>query len=128
MKTVSRKTDAPKRIVRPMKLPTKGKRAALSLLVRPEIKRLVDARAKANSRTQSQEAEMMIERCLQYEKAMADLGIELGGIETGPMPTVEAAFWRRGYTPVRHLDGEGRAWKLWAEPGFPGVERSGFVP
>ena len=55
MTTVLRKTDAPKRIGRPFKAPKKGKRAPLSLLVRPEIKRLVDARAKANSRTQSQE-------------------------------------------------------------------------
>jgi hypothetical protein len=43
---------------------------------------------------------------------------------------VEAALRRLGYTPVRvpNNDKPDRPWKLWAEPGYPGTERSGFVP
>jgi hypothetical protein len=39
------------------------------------------------------------------------------------MRNVEAELVRLGYVPIRHPSGK----KLWAEPGFPGIERSGFV-
>jgi hypothetical protein len=97
-------------------------------LVRPEVKQLVDAQAKASGRTQSQEAEMMIEGYLLFKQRMGTLSGVLSEMERG---NVEAALWRLGYTPVRMVkketDGSSTAVKLWAEPGSP-FERSGFVP
>ena len=109
MKTVLRKTDAPKRIGRPMKVPKKGKRAQLSLLVRPEIKQLVDARAKANSRTQSQEAEMMLEAYLQFEELMEATR------QTLTEKLIGTLLFRHLWTPVlTSKEGE-----LWASPSYP---------
>src|SRR5262245_22598699 len=76
MPTVSKKTSTPKRIGRPFKAPKKGTRAPLSLLVRPEIKQLVDKRAKASGRTQSQEAEMVIERAFARDELIAAIGTD----------------------------------------------------
>ena len=117
-------TTTAKRRGRPFKEPKPGKRAPLSLLVRAEIKQLVDERAKASGRTQSQEAEIMIERCLIYDQTMEAMRATIADMQKG---NVEATLWRLGYTPVREWR-EGKVWKKWAEPGFPGVERGGFVP
>ena len=120
-------TTTTKRRGRPFKAPKAGKRAPLSLLVRAEIKHLVDERAKASGRTQSQEAEMMIERCLTYDQTLEAMGTTLADMQKD---SVEGALRRLGYTPMRvpNEDKPDRPWKLWAEPGYPGIERSGFVP
>ena len=120
-------TTTTKRRGRPFKAPKAGKRAPLSLLVRAEIKHLVDERAKASGRTQSQEAEMMIERCLTYDQTLEAMHTTLADMQKD---NVEAALRRLGYTPIRvpNTDKSDRPWKLWAEPGYPGTERSGFVP
>jgi hypothetical protein len=110
-----------RRIGRPMKEPRRGKRAPLSLLVRPAIKRLVDKMAKANGITQSAQAEMLIEQGLAVRQVLDAMGKTVAEIESG---SVDTALSRRGFTPIRHMV-EGKAWKLWAEPGFPGIERSG---
>jgi hypothetical protein len=117
-------TTKAKRRGRPFKPPKPGKRAPLSLLVRAEIKALVDERAKASGRTQSQEAEAMIERCLTYDQMMESMRTNLAELEKG---SVEAVLWRLGYAPIRQFI-DGKVCKAWAEPGFPGIERSGFVP
>jgi hypothetical protein len=62
-----------KRIGRPMKSPEPGKRASLGLKVTAEIKQRIDAAAKITGRSQSQEAELLIERALAYEKALGEL-------------------------------------------------------
>jgi hypothetical protein len=121
---VTTTTERPRR-GRPFKQPKKGKRAPLSLLVRAEIKRLVDERAKASGRTQSQEAEMLIERCLTYDQTMEAMRTNLAQMEKG---SVEATLWRLGYRPVRTVSEDQKIWKLWAEPGYPGIESSGFIP
>jgi hypothetical protein len=120
-------TTTTKRRGRPFKAPKAGKRAPLSLLVRAEIKHLVDERAKASGRTQSQEAEIMIERCLTYDQTLAAMQTTLADMQKD---NVEGALRRLGYTPMRvpNEDKPDRPWKLWAEPGYPGIERSGFVP
>lgn len=117
-------TTRAKRKGRPFKEPAPGKRAPLSLLVRSEIKKLVDERARASGRTQSQEAEAMIERCLAYDQTMEAMRTNLADMQKD---SVDASLFRLGYTPIREIR-DGKAWKLWAEPGFPGLERSGFVP
>jgi hypothetical protein len=109
-------TTKAKRRGRPFKAPKAGKRAPLSLLVRAEIKQLVDERAKASGRTQSQEAEMLIERCLQFESV---LGTEAGA--------VQQLLWRYGYTRLGISNPRtGERGFAWAEPGV--IEESGFVP
>ena len=50
-----------------MKAPGKGERVSLGLKVTADIKRHIDAAARASGRTQSQEAEILIERALTYD-------------------------------------------------------------
>jgi len=113
----------PRRIGRPMKPPT-GKRAQLTVLVRADIKKAIDKAAQKSGRTQSQEAEHWFERLLTYEATLKRMQTNLAEMEKGG---VESVLWRLGYSPDRVMI-DGKAWKRWREPGFPGAERSGFVP
>ena len=106
----------PKRAVgRPMKAPRRGKRAPLSLLVRPEIKRLVDQRATANGTTQSAQAEFLIEQGLAVRQVLDAMGKDLMALERG---NVDSALWRLGYRPWRESI-DGKTWTSWCEPGHP---------
>jgi hypothetical protein len=58
---------APIRLGRPPKAPTPGERVSLGLKVTPEIKRRLDDEARKHGRTQSQQAELMIERAFAEE-------------------------------------------------------------
>jgi hypothetical protein len=58
-----------KRLGRPPKAPTPGKRVALGLKVTSEIKQRLDEEARKSGRTQSQQAELMIERSFTQEAA-----------------------------------------------------------
>jgi hypothetical protein len=108
-----------KRIGRPMKQPPRGTRVSLGLKVGADVKRRIDSAARASGRTQSQEAEHLIERALQYDRMLEAMRTTLADMERG---SVETALYRLGYTPIRNADGK----KLWAEPGYP-IERSGFI-
>jgi hypothetical protein len=108
-----------KRIGRPMKAPARGKRVSLGLKVTAEVKRHIDSAARASGRTQSQEAEVLIERALQYDRMLASMGTTLADIQRGNVAT---ALTRLGYKSVH--TGHGKAW---LEPGHPG-DRSEFVP
>jgi hypothetical protein len=57
-----------KRLGRPPKAPTPGKRVALGLKVTSEIKQQLDEEARKHGRTQSQQAELMIERAFAEER------------------------------------------------------------
>ena len=116
-----------KRTGRPMKTARKGRRYQIGVIVTGETKTTITEAAKESGRTISREVEHMIERCLQYDAMFKATARTLQDIDQGDMPSVEAALWRRGFTPHRHVV-EGKAWKFWTEPGFPGIERSGFVP
>jgi hypothetical protein len=106
----------PKRAVgRPMKAPRRGKRAPLSLLVRPETKRLVDRMATRDGTTQSAMAEYLIEQGLAVRQVLDAMGKTLEEIERG---NADAALRRRGYNHHRVVTG-GKAWGVWTEPGFP---------
>jgi len=111
---------------RPIKEAKKGRRYQIGVIVTGEIKTLITKRAKDSGRTISREVEIMIEHLVRQERAMGDLRIDLEDIERGANAVVDAALWRRGYTPQRHIFKDGRVFKVWAEPGFPGVQRSGF--
>ena len=58
-----------KRLGRPLKAPTPGKRVALGLKVTSEIKQRLDEEARKSGRTQSQQAELMLERSFTQEDA-----------------------------------------------------------
>ncbi len=123
-----------RRIGRPMKAPT-GKRDQVTVLLRADIKRALIKAAQENGRTLSAEGEVWFERLLTYESTLERMRTNLEKMEKD---NVEAALWRMGYRPVRPLikdkDGkpltkeDGKPWKLWAEPGCPGIESSGFIP
>jgi predicted transcriptional regulator len=112
-------TSRTKRIGRPLKAPAKGKRISLGLKVTAEVKRHIDSAARASGRTQSQEAEHLIERALQYDQMLAAMHTTLAQIEQG---NVEAAFRRLGYAPIQTPLG-----KVWTPPGYP-IGQSGFTP
>jgi hypothetical protein len=112
----------PKRVTgRPKKAPASGKRAPLSLLVRPALKRLVDQMATANGTTQSAAAEFLIEQGIAVRQVLDAMGKEVEDIAKG---NADAALRRRGYQSHRVV-AAGRAWTVWAEPGFP-MRTSGF--
>ena len=113
-----------RRIGRPMKAPT-GKRDQVTVLLRADIKRALIKAAQEHGRTLSQEGEHWFERLLTYKSTLDRMRTNLEKMEKD---NVEAALFRLGYTPIRHVDGEGKVWKLWAEPGFPGLERPVFKP
>jgi len=110
-----------------MRAARKGERYQIGVIVTGATKATIAKAAKESGRTISREVEHMIERCLQYDRMFKATGKMLKDIDHGDMESVEAALWRRGFTPHRHII-EGKAWKLWTEPGFPGIERSGFIP
>lgn len=115
---------AKRRTGRPVKPPLAGQRATLSLLVRPEIKAVVEERAAASGTTLAAAAELMLEKCTIYDEMIAASRRSLAEIEAG---YIEDALRRAGYTPIRHTKRDGSVWKLWAQPGFPGIQRSGFI-
>jgi predicted transcriptional regulator len=90
-------------------------------MVSPELKQRVDEAARASGRTQSQEAEQLIEQGL----AVRDV---LGSLRT-TIPEVarrqaEANFRERGYTVIHDPHGD-----IWLPPGHPAKPpSSGFIP
>ena len=115
--------DSKRATGRPMKAPQRGKRAPLSLLVRPEIKRLVDKLATANGFTQSAQAEFLIAQGLNIQRVLDAMGKTLEEIERG---NADAALRRRGYSHHRIVIGD-KAWSFWTQPGLP-IPTSGFKP
>jgi hypothetical protein len=115
MKTATAK----KRTGRPTR-PAERKRIQLGLIVTAETKATIDKLAADSGRTQSQVAEMLIERVLQYDKMLTAMNTTLDEIKRG---NFEGALHREGYHPVRSPHG-----KIWLPPGYPVTQRSGFEP
>jgi hypothetical protein len=106
---------------RPMKTPEPGTRAPLSLMVRPAIKQSVDAAARASGRTQSQEAELLIEQGLAVHQALVAMGTTVPELARR---LAEKNFRDRGYTVIHDPHGD-----IWLPPGHPSAPpSSGFVP
>jgi hypothetical protein len=68
-------TATGKRIGRPIKPALPGERPSLGLRVTAATKELIEALARASGRTQSQETEFLIERCLQYDRTLMAMRI-----------------------------------------------------
>jgi hypothetical protein len=73
-----------KRRGRPFKEAPPGKRVAICIQVSAEIKAIVVREAKASGCSQSHQAELMIERCLAYERMFDALYPELRRDEPEP--------------------------------------------
>ena len=97
----------------------KGNRFQVNVLLSVEMKNRVLAAARASGRSVSREAEHQLERALAVEDALAAMHTSFAEIQKG---NFEAELWRRGYTPIRQPGHDWKHWKLWAEPGFPGVQ------
>ena len=82
-------TAAGKRIGRPIKPALPGERPSLGLKVTAATKALIEALARASGRTQSQEAEFLIERCVQYDRTLMAMRVterELSGAQARFVP------------------------------------------
>jgi hypothetical protein len=114
-------TKASKRLGRPFKPPLKGKRVSLGLKVTADVKRHIDAAARASGRTQSQEAERLIEQALTYNRMLEAMRTSLPEIQ---QRNAEADFRRRGYTVIHDSHGD-----IWLPPGHPAAPKpGGFIP
>jgi hypothetical protein len=78
-----------KRLGRPLKAPTPGKRVALGLKVTAEIKQRIDEEARRTGRTQSQQAELLIERAISDEEGFG--GPKLFGLTRALASVMDAA-------------------------------------
>src|SRR5215211_3072296 len=121
-------STAAKRIGGPVKSPEPGKRAPMSLLVPPALKARIGKLAEKNGRTLAAEAEALIERAFAYERALGEFDAwskeqkaKQAEIERG---NFVAAAYREGWTVFGRDPTTGK--RLLAEPGYPGVQRSGF--
>jgi hypothetical protein len=109
---------------RPVKASRKGQRSRISVDLSAPTRAAIAKQTKLSGRTLAREAEIMIEGFLNYLQMQEQMRTTMEEISKG---NVENALLRLGYTPIRSVR-EGKAHKLWAEPGFPGLERSNFVP
>ena len=105
---------AKRRTGRPTKPAIGAARVSLGLKVTTETKRVIEALALASGRTQSQEAEHLIERALQFDEAMKSTRTTLESLETAH---VEGVLARKGWKLIHMTDQHGRAADLWAPPG-----------
>jgi hypothetical protein len=113
-------STAAKRIGRPVKPPEPGKRAPLSLLIRPALKECIEKLAEQNGRTLAAEAEHLIEQGLAAGEMLGSRRMSL------PKQAEQAAednFRRRGYTWIHTSHG-----KIWLPPGMPGGSHSVWLP
>jgi hypothetical protein len=108
---------AKKRIGRPA---TYRKRFALGLRVTENTKRDIEAAAKASGRTQSQEAERLIEQALVPYRVLEAMEATIKKIKTGGL---DQAFREAGYTKTRAGPGGIEAWVRSDRL----AERSGFI-
>ena len=116
MATATKRAGRP---ARPAAAEQKRERFSLGLIVTAEMKQLIDETAKATGRTQSQVAELLMERAVQYDRTIAAMNRSLDEIRRG---NIEAAFRGEGYTPVHSPYG-----KIWHPPGYP-LEQSRYIP
>jgi hypothetical protein len=101
--------------------PAEGpKRFSLGLKVTAETKAVIDREARNTGRSQSQVAELLIEKALTYDQIISALNQSLEDVRRGQ---TEAAFQREGYRWVHSTYG-----KIWLPKDHPIGSRSDFVP
>lgn len=100
---------------RPSKATRKGQRSRLTIEISGATRMQLDRQAKLSGRRASREAEILIEECLLYRQMAEQTRSTVEEMFKG---NIAVALTKLGYSAVRTLEG-----KLWAEPGFPGLER-----
>lgn len=115
---------AKRRIGRPIKPAVGTSRVSLGLKVTSEVKRVIEALAVSSGRTQSQQAEHLIERCLQFDRTMEAMRATLESLETN---SIEHALARKGWRLIRMRDQGENAIALWAPPGHLLNPKIGFL-
>src|SRR6516165_3022070 len=106
---------------RPRKLPARGQRSPLSLLITPRLKRRIAQLADSNGTTLSSQAEYLIETAITMTTMLDAMNKTLEQITAG---TLDTAMRKRGLVSRRIVTG-GKSWVIWADPDFP-VAASGF--
>ncbi len=104
----------------PVKRVRKGQKTQVGVIMSYEARKLLVAAAKDSGRSISRQAEHEIERAFAFDKVLAATRSTLEQMEGG---AVDAALLRMGYVPIRDA-ATGK--KAWLEPGYPGIQRSGF--
>ena len=104
---------AKRRTGRPTKPAVGASRVSLGLKVTTKTKLVIEALAVASGRTQSQQAEYLIERALQFDEAHKSMRVTLESIKTNG---IEGVLAREGWRVVRLRDEDEKAAYLWAPP------------
>jgi len=104
-------TKRPAKAGRPGRVRNAGERVPLGLRVTPETKARLDSAAASAGRSQSQQAEFLIEQALRDEDAMARLQREFGGPACYAILTVAGrAMGRAGLNAAAYSDFKGDDW------------------
>jgi hypothetical protein len=116
---------------RPLKKVPKGERTQIGVIVGGKTKALLLNAMQQSGRTISREAEHLIERALAYDEVVATLKRTPGPPHPDDLKEVrrsslEAELHGLGYPMQRQII-NGKVWKTWAEPGFPGAQTGGVV-
>ena len=109
----------------------KGERTQIGVIVGGNTKARLLKSMKESGRTISREVEHLIEKAHAYDDVVATVTRAPGPPHPGDLEeiqrrNVEADLARLGYPMQRRII-DGKVWKIWAEPGFPGAQTSGFV-
>jgi hypothetical protein len=113
---------------RPTKKVPKGERTQIGVIVGGDTKALLLKRMQQSGRTISREAEHLIAKALAYDEVVATLKRTPGPPHPDDLKEVrrsslEAELHSLGYPMQRRII-DGKVWKVWAEPGFPGAQTS----
>ena len=109
----------------------KGERTQIGVIVGGDTKARLLKSMKESGRTISREVEHLIEKAHAYDDVVATVTRTPGPPHPGDLEeiqrrNVEAELHRLGY-PMQRRVIDGKVWKVWAEPGFPGAQISGYL-
>jgi hypothetical protein len=105
-------STARKRVGRPMKPPVPGKRTTITLMVSHELKRRVDGGARQSGRSQSQEAERLLQMAFNYERVLGEYQTALARLGQMKQGHTEQILRELGWQRVTGVSGH-----AWFEPG-----------
>ena len=113
----------------------KGERTQIGVIVGGDTKARLLRSMKESGRTISREVEHLIEKAHAYDDVVATVKRAPGPPHPDDLKEIQREIRRRSLEAELHSLGypmqrqiiDGKAWKVWAEPGFPGAQTSGFV-
>jgi hypothetical protein len=113
-----------KRIGRPMKPPVRGRRTTITLMVSHELKRRIDGGARQSGRSQSQEAERLIQTAFNYERVLVEHQATLAKLGQMRQGNTEQILRELGWQQIFDLRWGGH---IWLPPGRLEVQKTGWV-